>query len=65
MRDRWNLLHHPPLKPGFHYTSNATTTTQTQSDYKVEQKFVVVVVVIGLIETRLDRKDKIYFYVTD
>ena len=25
------------LKPGFHYTANATTTTQKQSDYKVEQ----------------------------
>ena len=52
------------LKPGFHYTSNATTTTQKQSDCKVEQssftliacfdsKLVVVVVVIGLMETRL------------
>ena len=47
-----------PFKPGFHYTANATTTTQKQSDYKVEQssftliaffysKLVVVVVVIG------------------
>ena len=25
------------LRPGFHYTTNATTTTQKQSDYKVEQ----------------------------
>ena len=25
------------FKPGFHYTANATTTTQKQSDYKVEQ----------------------------
>ena len=25
------------IKPGFHYTANAMTTTQTQSDYKVEQ----------------------------
>ena len=25
------------LRPGFHYTANATTTTQKQSDYKVEQ----------------------------
>ena len=25
------------LKPGFHYTANATTTTQKQSDYQVEQ----------------------------
>ena len=25
------------LKPGFHYTANATITTQKQSDYRVEQ----------------------------
>ena len=25
------------VKPGFHYKTNATTTTQKQSDYKVEQ----------------------------
>ena len=25
------------VRPGFHYTTNATTTTQKQSDYKVEQ----------------------------
>ena len=25
------------LKPDFHYTANATTTTQKRSDYKVEQ----------------------------
>ena len=25
------------IRPGFHYTANATTTTQKQSDYKVEQ----------------------------
>ena len=25
------------VKPGFHYTANATTTTQKQSDYKAEQ----------------------------
>ena len=24
-------------KPGFHYTANAMTTTEKQSDYKVEQ----------------------------
>ena len=24
------------LKPGFHYTANATTTTQKQSNYRVE-----------------------------
>ena len=27
----------PLIKPGFHYTANAATTTQKQSDYKVEQ----------------------------
>ena len=47
------------LRPGFHYTTNTTTTTQKQSDYKVEQssftlialfwlELVVVVVVIAL-----------------
>ena len=52
------------IKPGFHHKANATTTTQNQSDYKVEQssftlialfgsKLVVVMVVIGLMETRL------------
>ena len=25
------------VKPGFHNSANATTTTQKQSDYKVEQ----------------------------
>ena len=25
------------FRSGFHYTTNATTTTQKQSDYKVEQ----------------------------
>ena len=25
------------VRPGFHYTANATTTTQKQNDYKVEQ----------------------------
>ena len=28
---------HVYLKPGFHYRANATTTTQKQSDYRVEQ----------------------------
>ena len=28
---------HTTYRPGFHYTTNATTTTQKQSDYKVEQ----------------------------
>ena len=52
------------IKPGFHYTTNAMTTTQKQNNFKVEQssfnlvalfdsKLVVVVVVIGLMKTRL------------
>ena len=49
------------LKPGFHYTASATTTTQKQNDYKVEQSsftlialfWLVVVVIIGLMEARL------------
>ena len=55
----------PLAKPGFHQTTNAKTTTQKESDYEVEQssltliafsfhlKMVGVVVVIGLMETRL------------
>ena len=31
------LIFSAVLKPGFHYTANATTTTQKQSNYKVEQ----------------------------
>ena len=31
------------LKPGFHYTANATTTTQKQSDYKVEQSSLTLI----------------------
>ena len=58
-----------PVWSGFHYTTNATTTTQKQSDYRVEQSFfttialfdskmVVVVVVSGLMETRLMRTSR-------
>ena len=43
-----------------HYTTNTTTTTQKQSDYKVEQSsftlialFLLKLVIIGLMETRL------------
>ena len=50
------------LRSGFHYTTNATTTTQKQSDYKVEQSsfslialfWLEIVVVICLMETRLN-----------
>ena len=33
----WLFYQNLFLRPGFHYTTNATTTTQKQSDYKVEQ----------------------------
>ena len=33
-----------PIKPGFQYTANATTTTQKQSDYKVEQSSFTLIV---------------------
>ena len=32
------------LKPGFHYTANATITTQKQSDYKVEQSSFTLII---------------------
>ena len=54
------------VKPGFHYTTNAMTMTQKQSDYKVDQssltlialicfesKLVAVVVVTVSVEARL------------
>ena len=36
------------LKPGFHYTSNATITTQKQSHYKVEQSSFTLIALISL-----------------
>ena len=36
----WHIV---TLKPGFHYMVNATTTTQKQSDYKVEQSSFTLV----------------------
>ena len=36
------------LKPGFHYTTNATTTTQKQSDYKVEQSSFTLIALFWL-----------------
>ena len=36
----WHII---TLKPGFHYMANATTTTQKQSDYKVEQSSFTLV----------------------
>ena len=36
------------VRPGFHYTTNATTTTQTQSDYKVEQSSFTLIALFWL-----------------
>ena len=36
------------LKPGFRYTAYAKTTTQKQSDYKVEQSSVKLIVLLWL-----------------
>ena len=37
------------LKPGgFHHTANATTTTQKQSEYKVEQSSFKLIALFGL-----------------
>ena len=36
------------FKPGFHYTANATTTTQKQSDYKVEQSSFTLIALFWL-----------------
>ena len=36
------------LKPGFHYTANATTTTEKQSDHKVEQSSFTLITLFWL-----------------
>ena len=36
------------IKPGFHYTANATTTTQKQSDCKVEQSSFTLITLFSL-----------------
>ena len=36
------------LRPGFHYTTNATTTMQKQSDSKVEQSSFKLIALFGL-----------------
>ena len=36
------------IRPGFHYTTNATTTTQKQSDYKVEQSSFTLIALFWL-----------------
>ena len=37
-----------PLRPGFHYTTIATTTTQKQSDYKVGQSSFTLIALFSL-----------------
>ena len=37
-----------PERPGFHYTTNETTTTQKQSDYKVEQSSFTLIALFWL-----------------
>ena len=37
LRKQLSICTYTVVRPGFHYTANATTTTQKQSDYKVEQ----------------------------
>ena len=34
------------FRPGFHYTTNATTTTQKQSDYEVEQSSFTLIALL-------------------
>ena len=36
------------IKPGLHYTSNVMTTTQKQSDYKVEQSSFTLIALFSL-----------------
>ena len=36
------------IRPGFHYTTNATTTTQKLSDYKVEQSSFTIIALFWL-----------------
>ena len=46
--DVMSLVTSNGIKPGFHYTANATTTTQKQSDYKVEQSSFALIALFGL-----------------
>ena len=56
-------------QPGFHYPVNATTTTQKQSDYKVEQSSFTLIALFwleigrccGLMETKLEGEDDTEF----
>ena len=36
------------IKPGFHQTTNAKTTTQKQSDYEVEQSSLTLIALFSL-----------------
>ena len=48
----WKTPPPPPvligLRPRFHYTADATTTTQKQSDYKVEQSCFTLIALFWL-----------------
>ena len=44
----WLRLPGQALKPGFHYTVNAMTTTQKQSDCKVEQSSFTLIALFWL-----------------
>ena len=48
LRKRWRTSGGLTFKPGFHYTANATTTTQKQSDYKVEQSSFTLIALFWL-----------------
>ena len=43
-----DMSKHITLKHGFHYTANTTTTTQKQSDYKVEQSSFTLIALFYL-----------------
>ena len=44
----WQVVFSCLLKPDFHYTANGTTTTQKQSDYKVEQSPFILIALFCL-----------------
>ena len=47
-RQRPILSQNKAIRPGFHYTTNATTKTQKQSDYKVEQSSFTLIALFWL-----------------
>ena len=48
LTDFWIKKLKSVYKPDFHYTTNATTTTQKQSDYEVEQSSFTLIVLFWL-----------------